>query len=377
MAAFYHFFTTFAFILAYPCFTAAFLSNLLCIKSNYVKLSQSTSRFTRLSSNARILQESSLSAAFGKRMNPDGSNIKSYRSISMQSSDLSRGVIESVSMETFDPVVISVNDTPVLRIVPNNLNNQRAEAFAHGDVIIKPGFAWGEGTHPSTYMCLQFICSTVMNSKDMSMLDYGTGSGVLALAAKRCGATRIVGIDKDDEILQCAHENAALNSMDGGIEFLHGRELMTGSKGIFLGASSASTQFDLVVANMLPAALVRMAPTIVAAVRGDHGILALCGMRRDQVADVKSAYEANGVQITEEACMVGSAPGAPPSPIRRPPPPRGPSRRAATPQPHSDRPAPRAGLPPAEWVLLRGRVPRRSDAEERARLDFLSDAAVG
>ena len=90
------------------------------------------------------------------------------------------------------------------------------------DVLIKPGFGWGEGTHPTTYMCLQFLAEH--QGKGKSMMDYGTGSGVLAVAAKRLGAGRVVGVDKDDEILECAEENAELNfGADHGLELVHGR----------------------------------------------------------------------------------------------------------------------------------------------------------
>lgn len=228
-------------------------------------------------------------------------------------SGLQKGIEESTEKATFDPILVRVGRQPVLRIVPDDCKDRNGNSFPLQDLVIKPGFAWGDGAHPSTYMCLQFICAILGAQKynNASVLDYGTGSGVLAIAAKRCGAGRVVGIDKDDEILSCAQENLDLNfgSGKGGIELVHGRDLATSCKGVMLGESSKSTQFDLVVANMLPAALIRMAPTIVNAVRDQHGVLALCGMRRDQVADVTAVYERNGVKLEEESSMVGSAPG--------------------------------------------------------------------
>jgi precorrin-6B methylase 2 len=297
---------------------------------------------------------------------------KFFRSVLATGLSQSRNGIEDSGYSTFEPIIVKIGDKPVLRIVPNDHGDKSSGLFEFEDVIIKPGFAWGEGAHPSTYMCLRFICGTLGSKiNKLSFLDYGTGSGVLAIAAKRSGAGRVVGIDKDDEILHCAQENLALNFQngDGGIELVHGRDVVTASKGVMLGSSFSATQFDLVVANMLPAALIRLAPTIANAVRVEDGVLALCGMRRDQVADVATVYERNGVRITEESSMIGSAPGV--------------CREDA----YIDRRRSNlikvflkklfAGLPPVEWVLLRGRVPTRTAAEERARLEYLSDAAIG
>ena len=108
-----------------------------------------------------------------------------------------------------------------------------------------------------------------------------------------------------------------------------------------------STTFDVVVANMLAPALCRLAPAITCAVkekgsRGAGGILALSGMRRDQVGDVKSAYATQGVTFFEERSQEGAAPGA----------------------------------AWAEWVLLKGRREKMTDEQARIRSQMLSDLAV-
>jgi len=117
------------------------------------------------------------------------------------------------------------------------------------DVVIKPGFGWGEGTHPTTYMCLQFLWEHIgcHTGRNLSMMDYGTGSGVLAIAAKRLGATRVVGIDKDDEILECANENAELNfGEEHGIELIHGREVRKSIKfGLALECTHTNTRVHI------------------------------------------------------------------------------------------------------------------------------------
>ena len=111
--------------LAYPYFTAAFLINTPWIESSFIKVSESAS--IKLPIRPTVLNlVSSLSAGHGKRMNLHVSKFRSDYSICTKASDSSRGVIEDVSTETFEPVVIKVKDKPVLRIVPNTQNNQRA-----------------------------------------------------------------------------------------------------------------------------------------------------------------------------------------------------------------------------------------------------------
>ena len=240
---------------------------------------------------------------------------------------------------SFDPVcVVSPHDagTPVLWVLPSD---ESPKSDGVPSIALLPGFGWGEGTHPSTYMCLQYICDKT--SKGCTVMDYGTGSGVLAVAAAAMGAARAVGVDKDDDILAHAAENAEKNSLEA-VEVVNGREVMVGSHGLYIGDDHRVATFDVVVANMLPAALVKLSATIAMSVKEETGVLALCGCNRAEVDSVVAAFAKVGIEFTGERSAKGAAPGA----------------------------------AVKEYVLLMGRRPKQSAEEQKAMIDFLSDAAA-
>ena len=229
-------------------------------------------------------------------------------------------------------------DTILLSVLPAA---DQPPADGSRSVALLPGFGWGEGSHPSTYMCLQFVCDEVVARGECTVMDYGTGSGVLALAAAAMGAQRTVGVDKDDEILEHAAANAEFNSLDN-VAMVNGRDVMVGSSGLYIGDDHVASNFDVTVANMLPAALVKLSPSIAMSVKEDSGVLALCGCNRDEVESVKAAFTRVGIRFTGERRKTGAAPGA----------------------------------PPKEYVLLTGTRPAASAAEKEAMIRFLSDSAA-
>lgn len=95
---------------------------------------------------------------------------------------------------------------------------------------------------------------------------------MLAICAKKFGAGKVLGIDKDDEILEHAQDNCLVNNVEE-VDLLNGRELMPGSSGLYIGTDFTPTTFDVVCANMLPAALVKLAAFISLGVKDDTGIL--------------------------------------------------------------------------------------------------------
>ena len=209
----------------------------------------------------------------------------------------------------FDPVrVVSPHDdgASLLWVVP-------AGALPPSDgtksVSLLPGFGWGEGTHPSTYMCLQYICDETAARPGCSVMDYGTGSGVLALAAGAMGAQRVIGVDKDEEILEHAMENVEHNSL-ASVSVVNGREVMVGSEGLYIGDDHRAASFNVTVANMLPAALCKLSSAIAMSVAEDAGVLALCGCNRDEVPSVKAAFVKAGIEFTGERSKLGAAAGA-------------------------------------------------------------------
>ncbi|MDD2900053.1 MAG: 50S ribosomal protein L11 methyltransferase [Desulfuromonadaceae bacterium] len=126
-----------------------------------------------------------------------------------------------------------------------------------GDLVIRidPGMAFGTGGHETTRLCLELL-ESVMADKSLtavpSLLDLGTGSGILAMAANLLGAGRILALDIDPDAIVVARDNIALNNMAGRIEC--GTEPL----------ESLSESFDVILANILAEELVRLAPSLTA-----------------------------------------------------------------------------------------------------------------
>lgn len=154
-----------------------------------------------------------------------------------------------------------------------------------GDVLVRldPGMAFGTGDHPTTRACLEAI-ERLARPGD-AVLDVGTGSGILALAAARLGARRVLALDVDPQCVDVARRNACDNGVDAVVAVTLGS----------VGASwpfrePASGRFELVVANIIAKALIELAAPLADAVR-PGGRLILSGIIADREADVRAAFE--------------------------------------------------------------------------------------
>lgn len=162
--------------------------------------------------------------------------------------------------------------TPGLWICPTWMAPPHPEALT---ILLDPGLAFGTGEHPTTALCLEWLLGRDLVGK--SVLDYGCGSGILAIAALKRGAAEAIGVDIDPQALAVARENAARN--DVGDRF---RTLLPGEL-------PARFQADVVVANILANALVGLAPRLLSATKPD-GQLALSGVLQDQAEEVRNMY---------------------------------------------------------------------------------------
>ena len=142
--------------------------------------------------------------------------------------------------------------------------------------------AFGTGLHATTSMCLEAIEEALQPVPPGALLDVGTGSGVLALAALLLGVPRAQGLDVDAEALRAAAENARLNALDGRLQLVRG------------GPDAVAGSWPLVAANLLAAPLVELAPVLVQRV-GHHGRLVLSGIPSPLEADVDRAYRRLGM----------------------------------------------------------------------------------
>jgi ribosomal protein L11 methyltransferase len=140
---------------------------------------------------------------------------------------------------------------------------------------LDPGLAFGTGSHPTTRLCLRWLARELHAGE--SVLDYGCGSGILAIAASRLGAGRVVGTDIDPQALAASRANALRNGVDA--TFLAPDRL----------AADERTPFDLVVANILANPLQVLAPALAARVRGG-GRIVLSGILDAQAAAVMTVY---------------------------------------------------------------------------------------
>ena len=143
--------------------------------------------------------------------------------------------------------------------------------------------AFGTGLHPTTALCLEAIEETAHAGAPDGMLDVGIGSGVLALSALLLDVPLAVGIDTEDEALRAAAENARLNGLQERLLLIQG------------GPDAVSGTWPLVVANVLAAPLIEIAPSLVRRV-GHHGHLVLSGIPSSVEPDVERAYSRLGMR---------------------------------------------------------------------------------
>jgi len=161
-------------------------------------------------------------------------------------------------------------------------------------IRLDPGLAFGTGTHPTTRLCLEWLAR--QTPSQLSVLDYGCGSGILAIAAAKFGAGPVVGVDIDPDAVLATEANAAANDV-------------TVQAG--LPDKVADAQFDIVVANILSAPLKLLAPAIAAHVK-PGGWLVLSGIldrQAEELIDTYAPYCALQIDKTLDGwvCLAGRA----------------------------------------------------------------------
>ncbi len=164
----------------------------------------------------------------------------------------------------FDPIRI----TDKLWIVPTWHSSPDETAI---NIILDPGLAFGTGSHPTTHLCLEWLTQ----QPDLNtVLDYGCGSGILAIAAQKLGAKKVVGVDIDEQAVIASRFNATQNN----------------SQIDFFDANAFGNQtFDIVVANILSSALMVLAPALAKYCKFG-GKIALSGILEEQIEALVARY---------------------------------------------------------------------------------------
>ena len=171
-----------------------------------------------------------------------------------------------LSQSQFKPICIKDR----INIIPtwHKINNPKLI-----NIILDPGLAFGTGAHPTTHLCTEWLIDNV--SKEKKVLDYGCGSGILAIAAFKLGAKMVKGVDIDPQAIIASKENGNVNECN--IDWLNTDK-------------DFNFQADLLVANILSSALSVLAP-LLANYCAPKGKIALSGILESQENQIKKIYE--------------------------------------------------------------------------------------
>ncbi len=163
----------------------------------------------------------------------------------------------------------------------------RTYEAAPSEVVLEldPGLAFGTGLHPTTQLCIAAIEDLLR--PDATVLDLGTGTGILAMAAARLGAGRILAVDNDENAIIAARSNIAANGLADAIDLALG------------SLSDVNSGSDLVVANILAPVIIAMAGSGLAQRVNRGGTLVVSGILEEQIDAVVEALQHGGLYVTE------------------------------------------------------------------------------
>ncbi len=222
----------------------------------------------------------------------DGVELKNWRAERLEDEDWERRW-----MDEFSPIHFGGD----LWVCPSWLTPPEPEAI---NLMLDPGLAFGSGTHETTALCLEWLADNDVNGADV--IDYGCGSGILAIAALKLGARHAIGIDIDPQALVASHDNADKNQI--------ARDRFP----VYLPGEISPPPCDLMLANILSGPLVELAPTLAPLTKAG-GRIVLSGILKEQAENVCEAYapwfQLDPVAIKGDWCRItgrkktGSSPG--------------------------------------------------------------------
>lgn len=224
----------------------------------------------------KLWQQSVLVALFDANSDAEQMISSSVQALNMPIGEVGEVILEQVAEQDwvrltqsqFDPIQISER----LWITPTWHETPDESAI---NLRLDPGLAFGTGSHPTTHLCLQWLDKNIHENQSVSVLDYGCGSGILAIAALKLGASQAVGVDIDPQAIQASQDNAEQNQVDA----------------IFYLPNELPEQqtFDVVVANILANPL-RLLGEMLASRTKVGGRIVLSGILAEQIDEMSELY---------------------------------------------------------------------------------------
>jgi len=206
-------------------------------------------------------------------------------------SDLSISELEETNwiesyQKNFQPIKFGKN----LCVVPSW---EESNKFDDKTIIkMDPGLAFGSGSHETTHLCLEYLDSS--NLKELTVIDYGCGSGILGIAALSLGAKNVIAVDIDPQAINATKENAKINNVDKKIN-------------VVSSASLADIEADILIANILSNPLMTLRDKFIELIKS-NGRIVISGIMKKQLQEVSKHYEefCNIVDIKERNnwCLV-------------------------------------------------------------------------
>jgi len=173
-----------------------------------------------------------------------------------------------------------------LRVTKNIIIKPTWERYspAGGDVVIDidPGMAFGTGQHPSTRMCLEALENILLHDRSIDtwrVLDVGTGTGILGIAAAKLNEANVLCVDTDKKAVEIAIENVLINHVEKHVEVRHGE------------IAALAETFDLIVANITAKALMKLRPQL-QRLLNQHGYLVISGIIEQDKKDIEDSFPA-------------------------------------------------------------------------------------
>ena len=238
----------------------------------------------------QIWQRSKIIALFAEHADIDAVMATAAQAVGIEKPAYQRELLPEqdwvrLTQAQFDPIKISNR----LWIVPSWHEAPDEQAI---NLKLDPGLAFGTGSHPTTHLCLQWLDNHLQGGE--TVLDYGCGSGILAIAAMKLGASRAVGVDIDEQAIIASKDNAQQNEVDASFH---------------LPEEAPSGEFDVVVANILANPLRALGELLASHVK-QGGQIVLSGILEDQVEEMSGIYsqwfEMQTVQLESGwACLNG------------------------------------------------------------------------